>query len=105
MIDIILQELEDIRENGITEQELKKSFSQLKGSLFMGLETVNSRMNKLGRSLLSYDRVITPEENVQELAKVTVADVQALAKELFQPEKLQITILGAVKDVQMPSEA
>lgn len=105
VIDIILQELENIRENGITEQELKKSFSQLKGSLFMGLETVNSRMNKLGRSLLSYDRVITPEENVQELAKVTVADVQALAKELFQPEKLQITILGAVKDVQMPSEA
>ena len=97
--------MEDIRENGITEQEVKKSFSQLKGSLFMGLETVNSRMNKLGRSLLSYDRVITPEENVQKLAKVTVADVQALAKELFQPEKLQITILGAVKDVQMPSEA
>ncbi len=31
--------------------------------------------------------MITPEENVQELAKVTVADVQALAKELFQPEK------------------
>ena len=102
VIDIILQELEDIRKNGITEQELKKSFSQLKGSLFMGLETVNSRMNKLGRSLLSYDRVITPEENVQELAKVTVADVQALAEELFHQEKLQITVLGAVKEIQMP---
>ena len=99
------KELEDIEKNGFTEQELKKSFSQLKGSLFMGLETVNSRMNKLGRSLLSYDRIITPEENVQKLAEVTVADVQALAKELFQPEKLQITVLGAVKDVQMPSEA
>lgn len=42
---------------------------------------------------------------MQKLAEVTVADVQALVKELFQPEKLQITVLGAVKDVQMPSEA
>ena len=99
VIDIILQELEDVRQHGITSQELEKSFSQLKGSLFMGLETVNSRMNKLGRSMLAYDRVITPEENVEELSKVTVADVKALANDLFRRENLQVTVLGAVDDV------
>lgn len=99
VIDIILQELEDVRQHGITSQELEKSFSQLKGSLFMGLETVNSRMNKLGRSMLAYDRVITPEENVEELSKVTVADVKVLANDLFRRENLQVTVLGAVDDV------
>jgi predicted Zn-dependent peptidase len=101
VIDIILQELEDIREHGITEQELKKTFTQLKGSLFMGLETVNSRMNKLGRSLLVYDRIITPEENVADLAKVTLDDVQHLAADLFKRENLQITVLGAVEEIQI----
>ncbi len=101
VIDIILEELEDVRQNGITQDELNKSFSQLKGSLFMGLETVNSRMNKLGRSMLIYDRVITPEENVENLAKVTVDDVKSLAQELFQRENLQITVLGPVKEVKM----
>lgn len=67
----------------------------------MGLETVNSRMNKLGRSLLAYDRVITPEENVAELAKVTVADVKQLAEEIFAKDKLEITVLGTVKTLQV----
>ena len=101
VIDIILEELDDVRRNGITQDELNKSFSQLKGSLFMGLETVNSRMNKLGRSMLIYDRVITPEENVDELSKVTVADVKALAEDMFQRENLQITVLGPVEEIKM----
>ena len=101
VIDIILEELEDVRQNGITQDELDKSFSQLKGSLYMGLETVNSRMNKLGRSLLIYDRVITPEEHVDDLSKVTVEDVKTLAGDMFRRENLQITVLGPVEDVKM----
>ena len=58
-------------------------------------------MNKLGRSLLAYDRVITPEENVAELAKVTVADVKQLAEEIFAKDKLEITVLGTVKTLQV----
>lgn len=101
VIDIILEELDDVRQNGITQDELDKSFSQLKGSLYMGLETVNSRMNKLGRSLLIYDRVITPEENVDDLSKVTLEDVKALAGDMFRKENLQVTVLGPVEDVKM----
>ena len=101
VIDIILEELDDVRQNGITQEELDKSFSQLKGSLYMGLETVNSRMNKLGRSMLIYDRVITPEENVNDLSKVTVEDVKSLAEDMFRRENLQITVLGPVDEVKM----
>lgn len=101
VIDIIMEELEDVRNNGITQQELDKTFSQLKGSLFMGLETVSSRMNKLGRSMLNYNRVITPEDNVADLAKVTVDDVKQLAEELFRKESMEVTILGAVEDIQL----
>ena len=101
VIDIILEELDDVRQNGITKDELDKSFSQLKGSLYMGLETVNSRMNKLGRSMLIYDRVITPEENVDELSKVTLEDVKSLAGDMFRKENLQITVLGPVNEVNM----
>lgn len=101
VIDIILEELEDVRQNGITQEELTKTFSQLKGSLYMGLETVSSRMNKLGRSLLHYNRVITPEDNVADLECVTVEDVKQLAQTLFRKENMEITILGAVDDIQI----
>lgn len=101
VIDIIMEELDDVRQNGITQEELDKTFSQLKGSLFMGLETVSSRMNKLGRSMITYNRVITPEDNVADLAKVTVDDVKQLADELFRKENMEITILGAVESIQV----
>jgi len=101
VVDIVLEELADVRQHGITQAELEKTFNQLKGSLFMGLETVNSRMNKLGRSLLSYGRVITPEENVDELSKVTTTEVQRLAQELFTSEKAHITVLGPVREIQV----
>ena len=67
----------------------------------MGLETVSSRMNKLGRSMLNYGRVITPEDNVADLAKVTLADIKQLAEEMFRKEAMEITILGAVDEIQI----
>ena len=41
------------------------------------------------------------KENVAELAKVTVADVQKLAQEMFQKDKLEITVLGTVTEITM----
>ena len=46
-------------------------------------------------------RVITPEDNVADLAKVTVADVKQLAEEMFRKENMEITILGAVENIQI----
>ena len=101
VIDIILEELERVRKNGMTQEEITKAFNQLKGSLYMGMETVNSRMNKMGRSLLDYDRIVTTDENIEKLSKVTVEDVKAVAEEMFRKENLQITVLGAVDEIQV----
>lgn len=101
VIDIILEELERVRKDGMTQEEITKAFNQLKGSLYMGLETVNSRMNKMGRSLLDYDRVVTADEHIEKLSKVTVEDVKAVAEEFFRKENLQITILGAVDHIDI----
>ncbi len=101
VVDLILEELERVADEGISQEDLERAFNQLKGSIYMGLETVNSRMHKLGRSLLSYGRVITPEENLSKLAAVTVEEVRQLAREMFRRENLQITVLGAGEDVQL----
>lgn len=101
VVNIILNEVKDVAEKGITEEELQKSFHQLKGSLYMGLETVNSRMNKLGRSLLLYNKVITAEEDVCALAKVTKEDVQEIAQNIFMNDQFLITVLGPVQELEI----
>lgn len=99
VIDLIREEIEKVAKEGISEEALAKTFQQLKGNMFMSLETVNSRMNKLGRGLLLYDRIITPEEDVEKLSKVTVQDVQQIAQQMFKEDNYLLTVLGPVEDV------
>ena len=99
VLDMIAEELHQIAQNGISEQELERAFCQMKGSLFMGLESVNSRMNKLGRSLLVQDKIITPEETVEMLSHVTQEDIQKLAERLFLSNDYTVTVLGPLEDV------
>ena len=99
VLDLIAAELRQVAEKGIGQEELHRAFCQMKGSLFMGLESVNSRMNKLGRSLLVLGRVISPEETVQELERVTPADIQKMAKQLFKSGQYTLTVLGPVEEL------
>ena len=41
---------------------------------------------------------MTPEEIVRKLKKITVSDIQTLAKEIFTNERLNMAVIGPVKD-------
>ena len=56
-------------------------------------------MNKLGRSLLVQDKIITPEETVEMLSHVTQEDIQKLAERLFLSNDYTVTVLGPLEDV------
>lgn len=94
VVECILAEIGKIRRDGISALELERTKAQIKGSLYLGLESVSSRMSRLGKTELSYDRVITPEEVVQKVAKVTLEDVQRVIRQLWQKEKISLTMLG-----------
>ncbi|MDK2823071.1 MAG: hypothetical protein PWQ67_1719 [Clostridia bacterium] len=100
VIQLILKESMKISKEGISDKELKKAKEQLKGSLYLGLESVGSRMTRIGRSELSLNRLITPEEVVANIDKVTSEEVQELAKTIFNPEKFTITTIGPIKNIR-----
>jgi predicted Zn-dependent peptidase len=92
--ECILQELKEIKQQGITEVELARTKAQIKGGLYLGLEAVSSRMSRLGKTELTYNRVLSPEEVVEKLMKVTLEDVSRLIGRLWQREKISIMTLG-----------
>ena len=94
VIECILQELKEIRQQGISESELARTKAQIKGGLYLGLEAVSSRMSRLGKTELTYNRVLSPEEVVGKLEKVTLEDVSRLIGRLWQREKISIMTLG-----------
>ncbi|MFZ7104653.1 MAG: M16 family metallopeptidase [Peptococcaceae bacterium] len=100
VIKLIFKEAFSISADGIAENELKKAKEQLKGNLYLGLESVGSRMTRLGRSELSLNRLITPEEVAKNIDEVSLGQVKELASRIFNPEKFTITTIGPIKNIK-----
>jgi len=94
VIECILHEMNKVKEKGITEKELSKTKAQIKGNLLLGLESVSSRMSRLGKSEISFGRVITAEEAVEKLEKVTIEDIQRVMNRLWDIKNVSILTLG-----------
>lgn len=94
VVECILAELQKMRKDGVTADELGKTVAQIKGGLYLGLESVSSRMSRLGKTELSYNRVISPEEMVEKLEKVTLDDVHRVMNRLWVKERLSLVMMG-----------
>lgn len=94
VIECILEEIKTIRNKGITTEELERTKAQIKGGLYLGLESVSSRMSRLGKTELTYNRVLSPEEVVEKLENVTQEDVIRVIRRLWQKDRISIMTLG-----------
>ena len=93
---LIREELERIRDGGVTGAELLRTKEQLKASLLMGLESTISRMSSLARSEMIYGRDVSVDELVAGLEAVTAGDVKALAQSVLDFEKMSFSAVGNV---------
>ncbi|KUO66046.1 MAG: zinc protease [Gracilibacter sp. BRH_c7a] len=93
-IKCIIDEMNKLKKESITQDELERTKAQIKGNLYLGLESVSSRMSRLGKTELSFGRVKTAEEAVEQLEKVTVEDVRRVMERLWVKDKISILTLG-----------
>ena len=77
VLDLSWEEINKIMKSGVTEKELSRAKTQVKGSLLIAQESVLQRMHRLGRSELVHQRFITIEEVLERIAEVNAADIQA----------------------------
>ncbi len=94
----IVGELRKLRETPVPADELARSKELRKGRMLMSLEDSYAMASWLGSSELLYGFVPTPEEVAAKVDAVTVADVQALATELFTPERYSLALVGPFED-------
>lgn len=96
--ELIWQTIDDLKTNGITPKELKKTKEQLKGGLLLGLESSSSRMSRIGKMEITIGKYITLDEVVRKIDKVSLEDLQRVTQELFNPEGICFTALGPVTE-------
>ncbi|WP_378952434.1 M16 family metallopeptidase [Pelosinus sp. sgz500959] len=96
--ELIWQNIEDLKTNGITAKELLKTKEQLKGSLLLGLESSSSRMSRIGKMETTIGNYITLDEVVRKIDKVSLEDLQKITQQLFNPATTCFTALGPVTE-------
>ncbi len=102
VIDLIVEELRGVKTMPVSDAELQRSKDHLKGSLMLSLENTASRMSHLARQEIYFDRQFGLDETLAGIERVTVADVQGVAADLFQNGSLSATVLGNVNGLQIP---
>ncbi|WP_040791362.1 M16 family metallopeptidase [Nocardia paucivorans] len=75
--------LEEVAADGITDAECARAKGSLRGGLVLGLEDSASRMNRIGRSELSYGNHRSVSETLARIDAVSTEEVATIARTLL----------------------
>ena len=92
VMDLVNFELNAMMAEGITDEELDRAKSNMRGSMALGFEDANSRMVRLGKRELTGGEHISISEHIARVDEVTRDDVVAVAQALLSGPR----VIGAV---------
>ena len=92
--EIIGRELGELRDRGVTAEELERAKEHVKGRLVLASESTAMRMSRLARSVLFDVPLLSLDEMLERTDSVTADDVAELAADLYDPERLSAACIG-----------
>ncbi|MBM4445757.1 MAG: insulinase family protein [Chloroflexi bacterium] len=93
----IIDQVAKLKEQ-ISESEINKAKEIAKGRLLLGLENSRNVAAWLGAQELLTNRILTADEVISLVEAVTIEDLKRVAQQLLTSEKLNLAIVGPVKE-------
>ncbi len=94
VLALTLAEFSRLKSETVPDAELKRAKDQLKSNMVIGLETSSSRMSNLARQQMYFGRFFSLDDLVEQIERVAPDQIQTLAQELFQSDRVALTLLG-----------
>ena len=96
LLKIIVQEIMNLREEFVSDNELKRAKEQLKGNFILAMESTSNRMIKLAKQESYFGKTFTVDEILSEVDKVKKEDIKKLANDLFKLESFSLAAVGPI---------
>lgn len=93
----MVEEMERVRKEGVTKEELMRCRDQLKGSYLLGMESSGARMNALGKTLLLQKREYSEQETLRRIECVTMEDIERILPVCLDLTNASTALVGRVK--------
>ncbi len=90
---MVLRELDKVTQTRVSSRKIQALRNQVKGSIMLGLESMDSRMMRLGRQEVYYRRYFSLDEILEQVEAVTAENIQDLAHKLFIPDQFSVVEL------------
>jgi predicted Zn-dependent peptidase len=94
---LIVRELKRLSEALVRTEELQRARDYVIGQIELGQESTENQMNWVGEQLLGYGKIYSPTAIKRRLARVTTAEIRAVAREFFRPERLNLALVSPLK--------
>jgi predicted Zn-dependent peptidase len=104
VVHSVMKELQELKNVEVPAEELRRAKDHLKGSFMLGLESTSSRMGNLARQELYFGRFFTLDEMIDSIEAVTAEEVQTLAREFFDADRVALAMLGRLDGFKMSRE-
>jgi predicted Zn-dependent peptidase len=101
MIQLVTQEFRRLKEEPMPADELRRAKDQLLGNIILSMESSGARMSNLARQEMYFDHFFGIDEIMQQVENVTEEQVMTMARELFDPEKIAVTMLGRLDGIKV----
>ncbi len=101
-LEVVSRELGNVRDAGISPAELEAAREHLRVSLLLGHESTGARMGYLAEQVLFGEENLELERDLDELQRVTLGEVHALAASLLGAP-LPLAVVGPVDSDSLPT--
>ncbi len=91
---IACDQVADLASGNLPALELRRAKENLKGRTLLSMESTSTRMQRLGKSLVTESEILSLERVLAEIDAVEPDSVCALAAELLAPERLSAAAIG-----------
>ncbi|MEK9166080.1 MAG: pitrilysin family protein [Patescibacteria group bacterium] len=96
-VKLILKELRQIQDQGITQSEFKRAKDFIRGKLALSLETSDELAFWAGGQEMILGIVKTPEQKLLEIERVNINQIKKIAQEVITAQGLNLAVIGAYR--------
>ncbi|MBR5468730.1 MAG: insulinase family protein, partial [Firmicutes bacterium] len=94
VLKLIHDTIMEVKNDGITAEIVEKAKTQVLSNYIISGESTVNRMTSNGASMLIRDRIISQEEIIEGVEKVTAEEVMEIAESIFRYNDLSFTAAG-----------
>jgi len=94
VVELIRTELGRLRTETVDPEEFGRAKAQLKGNLLLGLESTSSRMTRLAKTEIYFQRYFDLDEIIRGIDSVTPEQFTTLTGSLLPPERYALATIG-----------